>query len=146
MMNRRVFVRQTCLSCLGASIGAGLASCQSTHYVSGSNVPRGLSVAASEFIYQKNGKPETRAYVIVANDKLEFPIYLYRISATQFNALWMKCSHQGSELQASGDHLYCASHGSEFDNSGKVSQGPAEKDLRIFPVSIVADKIIIDLG
>ena len=116
------------------------------HYASGSTEPKGISIAASEFIYQKKDKLVTREYIIVTNDKLEFPIYLYRVSETQYNALWMKCSHQGSELQASGDHLYCTSHGSEFDKRGKVTQGPAEKDLRTFSVTVVADKIMIDLS
>ena len=63
----------------------------------------------------------------------------------EYSALWMKCTHQGSELQASGDHLHCPSHGSEFNNKGTVSQGPAEKNLKSFPVSVGDGKIKIDL-
>jgi Rieske Fe-S protein len=146
MIDRRTFIQQTCKACIGAGLATGFTSCKSMHYVSGNTEPKGLSVASSEFIYQKKDKLATRQHIIVTHDKLEFPIYLYRVSETQYNALWMKCTHQGSELQASGDHLYCASHGSEFDKSGKVSQGPAEKDLRTFPVTVIADKILIDLS
>jgi nitrite reductase/ring-hydroxylating ferredoxin subunit len=146
MINRRTFIRQTCVACVSAGVGTGFSGCQSVHYVSGNLDPKGLSVAPSEFIFPVKGKPATRPYIVVTHDKLDFPIYLYRISENQYNALWMKCTHQGSELQASGDHLYCASHGSEFDKYGKVSQGPAEKDLRTFPVNVVADKILIDLS
>ena len=146
MIDRRTFIHQSCMACIGTSLGITFSSCQSVHYASGSTEPKGISIAASEFIYQKKDKLVTREYIIVTNDKLEFPIYLYRVSETQYNALWMKCSHQGSELQASGDHLYCTSHGSEFDKRGKVTQGPAEKDLRTFSVTVVADKIMIDLS
>ena len=116
-----------------------LNACQPTSYVTGTMSPKGISVALSEFI-NKN-----QQYVIVSHETLEYPIYLYRISDENYSALWMKCTHQGSELQAAGDHLYCTSHGSEFDKMGKVSQGPAEKNLRTFPVSIMNDKIFIEL-
>lgn len=87
----------------------------------------------------------TRQYIIVTNDKLEFPIYLYRFSDNTYSALFMKCTHQGNELQASGDHLHCSAHGSEFNNMGVVAHGPAEKNLRSFKVTSDNEKIFIDL-
>ena len=88
----------------------------------------------------------TRQYIIVNNDQLEFPIYLYRFSENDYTALLMKCTHQGNELQASGDYLHCSAHGSEFNNKGVVAQGPAEKDLRSFKVTSDNEKIFIDLS
>ena len=76
---------------------------------------------------------------------MTFPICLYRFSDDNYSALLMKCTHQGSELNASGDHLHCPSHGSEFNNKGKVTQGPAEEDLRSFKVMTYGEKIFIDL-
>lgn len=76
---------------------------------------------------------------------LEFPIYLYRFSDNEYTALLMKCTHQGNELQASGNHLHCSVHGSEFNNKGVVAQGPAERNLRSFKVSFDNEKIFIDL-
>lgn len=124
---------------------AALSSCQATHYVSGTVEQTGISVLKSEFTFIKKEETLTRIYIIVQNDKLEFPIYLYRFSENEYSALWMKCSHQGAELQASGDHLQCPSHGSEFNNKGIVSNGPAEKNLRSFPIYVTSEKIIIDL-
>lgn len=145
-MNRREFVSQTCIACIGGSVlSTILSACQTTSYVTGTIDPKGISVALSEFIYSKNNESLTRQYIIVNHETLEYPIYLYRIADDRYSALWMKCTHQGSELQAAGDHLYCTSHGSEFDKMGKVSQGPAEKNLRTFPVSILNDKIFIEL-
>jgi len=145
-MNRREFAKQTCIGCLGGGLlSAVLAGCQSTHYVNATAESKGLSIPKSEFTYFKKEKPFARQFIIVNHGKLEFPIYLYRISDNEYSALWMKCTHQGSELQAAGDHLYCSSHGSEFDKKGNVNQGPAETNLRSFPVSVNDAKIIIDL-
>lgn len=145
-MNRREFVTQTCVACLGGGLLATvLSACSSTHYVTGSIEPKGLTVLKSEFIEVKKDKTITRQFIIVQHESLEFPIYLYRTSDLEYSALWMKCTHQGSELHAAGDHLYCSSHGSEFDKKGNVSQGPAEKNLRSFRVSVLNDKIFIEL-
>jgi Rieske Fe-S protein len=57
----------------------------------------------------------------------------------------MRCTHQGTELQASGDVLQCSAHGSEFNNRGQVRSGPASTNLRTFPVVINQDEIFIDL-
>ncbi|MBK5279038.1 MAG: Rieske (2Fe-2S) protein [Bacteroidia bacterium] len=145
-MNRREFVKQSCALCIsGGIIPVALASCQSTHYVNGMVEPNGISILTTEFNYIQKEKELTRQFIIVQNDKLEFPIYVYRFSDTEYSALWMKCSHQGAELQASGDHLQCPSHGSEFNNKGIVSNGPAERNLRSFQVSPIENKIVIDL-
>ena len=146
MINRREFVSKACIACLGGGlISTILSSCQATHYVNGAFEQDGITIGKSDFMYYKKDKTFTRSFIAIEHDKLEYPIYLYRISENVYSALWMKCTHQGSELQASGDHLYCSSHGSEFDKSGAVIQGPAEQNLRSFPVSIIGEKILIRL-
>jgi Rieske Fe-S protein len=107
--------------------------------------PNGISVLKDDFTYLKKDQPVQRDYIIVRNDSMEFPIYLYRFSDEEYSAMLMKCTHQGNELQASGDHLHCSAHGSEFNNRGQVAQGPAEKNLRTFKVTPQGDKIFIDL-
>ena len=145
-MNRREFVKRSCILCVsGGILPIMLSGCQTTHYVNGTVESNGIAVLKSEFTYIKKEKSLTRQFIIVQNDKLEFPIYVYRFSENEYSAIWMKCSHQGAELQASGDHLQCPSHGSEFNNKGIVSNGPAERNLRSFPVSSFDDKIIIDM-
>lgn len=143
-MDRREFVKQSCLVCLGSGVASlSLSGCMATHYVPGLLEPNGIAVLKSEFINPK--KQTNRQFIIVQNDKLEFPIYLYRFTDTEYTALWMQCSHQGNELQALGDQLHCPAHGSEFDNKGNVTQGPASDHLRTFPVTTSEDKIFIDL-
>lgn len=144
-MNRRIFTR-TCIACLTGAIAAPvLSACQSTHYASGTMKSDGISILKSEFNYLKKDQQTIRQYIIVRNDTLEFPIYVYRFNENEYSALLMKCTHQGNELQASGDHLHCSAHGSEFTNKGTVDQGPAEENLRSFKVTSDTDKIFIDL-
>ena len=147
MINRREFVSKACIACLGGGlVSTILSSCQATHYVSGVLEQDGIAIGKSDFTYYKKDKPFTRSFIVIEHDNLEYPIYLFRLSDNEYSALWMKCTHQGSELQASGDHLYCTSHGSEFDKRGTVIQGPAEQNLRSFPVSVADDKILIRLA
>lgn len=144
-MDRRLFTK-TCIGCLtGVVVAPWLAGCQSTYYTTGTIESNGLSVMKSEFTYVKKDQPVNRTYIVVRNDRLEFPIYLYRFSDNEYSALLMKCTHQGNELNASGDHLHCSAHGSEFNNRGVVAQGPAEKNLRAFDVAVQNDRIFIDL-
>ena len=144
-MNRRSFTKN-CVGRIGSGfIPALLIACQSTHYANGVIGANGISVAKSEFTYLKRDRPLTREFIIVRNEALEFPVYLYRFSDNAYSAVLMKCSHQGNELQASGDHLTCPAHGSEFNNKGIVAQGPADRNLRSFKVTADNDKIFIDL-
>jgi len=134
------------MACMGGGLlSTVLTACQPTRYVTGTVESNGISVLKSEFTYLKKDKPVTRPFIVVHHENLEYPIYVYRITDDEYSALWMKCTHQGYELQASGDHLYCPGHGSEFDKRGNVNQGPAEKNLRSFPVSIHGNKIFIEL-
>src|SRR5258708_7831405 len=111
-MDRREIVKQGCALCLNAGLVPVLLSgCQATHYVSGVMESSGIAVLKSEFTFAKKDKVITRPYLIVQNEKLEFPIYVFRFSENEYSALWMKCTHQGNELQAAGDHLHCPSHG-----------------------------------
>lgn len=144
-MNRREFTA-ACFMCLtGAATIPVFSGCQSTYYTSGTIQPNGISILKSEFTYMKKDKVLERAYVIVRNDSMEFPIYVYRFSDDDYAAVLMKCTHQGNELQASGDHMHCPAHGSEFNNRGIVAQGPAEENLRTFKVTSENDNIFIDL-
>ena len=105
----------------------------------------GITVDKDQFKVMRNGGTAYSSFVIVRNDALQYPICVYRFSDEQYSALWMKCAHQGAELQASGDVLQCPAHGSEFNNKGQVRNGPASNGLRTFPVTVNEKEIFIDL-
>jgi Rieske Fe-S protein len=145
-MDRRNFIKDSCAACLSATALAGLlSSCRATHYISGTMGRDGLNIEVTEFISKQNGISGHRQFVIVRNEALQYPICVYRFGENDYSALWMRCTHQGTELQASGDRLQCAAHGSEFDQKGIVKTGPADRDLRRFPVTVFNNKLFIDL-
>lgn len=145
-MDRRNFIKNSCVACVSATALAGmLSSCQATRYISGNLEKDGISINTDEFISRKKEKTEYRSFIIVRNEELQYPICVYRINEKEYKALWMRCTHQGTELQASGDRLQCPAHGSEFTNHGIVSNGPADKNLRNFPVTVTNNQLFIDL-
>ena len=145
-MDRRGFIKNSCTACLSATIiGTALSSCAATKYISGKLGNDGLFIDTSEFVTKQNGKAVHRSFIIVRNDALQYPVCIYRLNDNEYSALWMSCTHQGTELQASGDRLQCTAHGSEFDNKGIVKTGPANKSLRSFPVTVSNNQLFIDL-
>ena len=145
-MDRREFIKNSCTACLSATlIGTAISSCTATRYITGTLGKDGLFVDASEFVTKQNGKTVYRSFIIVRNDALQYPVCVYRFNDNEYSALWMRCTHQGTELQASGDRLQCTAHGSEFDNKGSVKTGPADISLRSFPVTVSNDQLFIDM-
>ena len=53
---------------------------------------------------------------------------------TKLFALAAICTHRKCKLTALQDHsFYCDCHGSTFDPDGKVTEGPAKRDLPVLP-------------
>lgn len=145
-MDRRKFIRNSCTACLTATaLGGILSSCTATKYISGTLGKDGLSVGLDEFEIKQKDKANHRSFIIIRNEALQYPICVYRLNENEYSALWMRCTHQGAELQASGDVLQCTAHGSEFDNKGTVKNGPADRNLRNFPVTVSNNQLFIDL-
>jgi Rieske Fe-S protein len=145
-MDRRNFIKKSCSACLSVTVLSSLvSSCLPTQYSTGKMEKDGIRVDKNEFIVRQKGGNSYSSFIIVRNDTLKYPICVYRISDQEYRALWMKCTHQGAELQASGDVLQCAAHGSEFNNKGEVKSGPANANLKTFPVTVSGNEIFIDL-
>ncbi|HEY0751643.1 MAG TPA: Rieske (2Fe-2S) protein, partial [Chitinophagaceae bacterium] len=138
--------KQSCTACLSLTLLSALASsCVATKYISGELGKDGLTISKDEFKVKQKGGTVYSSFIIVRNDALQFPICVYRLNENEYSALWMKCTHQGAELQASGDVLQCPAHGSEFNNIGQVTNGPAEANLRTFQVTVTNNELFIDL-
>ncbi|MBO9570780.1 MAG: Rieske (2Fe-2S) protein [Chitinophagaceae bacterium] len=145
-MKRREFISKGCTACLSVAVlGSLFPSCTTTKYIPGELNNNGLLLNADNFRIQKNGSITYREYVIVKNEDLKFPICVYRFSGTEYSALWMQCAHQGAEVQVMGSYLHCPAHGSEYNNRGQVTNGPAIRDLKTFPVTVNNDQLFIDL-
>jgi cytochrome b6-f complex iron-sulfur subunit len=53
-----------------------------------------------------------------------------------FAAISLTCTHLGCTVQASSAGFECPCHGSQFDNDGLVTGGPAPKPLPWFQINI----------
>ena len=57
------------------------------------------------------------------------------------------CTHMGCVPNKEGPGWTCHCHGSQYDDSGRVTRGPAPKNLEVPPYRfIAADKIIIGVA
>ena len=145
-MDRKGFIKSCGMACLGG-IGATtlLQSCTGSKILSGQINDSDLIIATDDFIIKNIKEVKYKSYVVVQNDLLKFPICVYRLGENDYKALYMECSHQGAELQVFCSKLQCPAHGSEFTNSGAVSNGPADKSLRTFPVTVTNNQLKISL-
>lgn len=147
-MERRDFIRTSCLACLGGSaVAMALQGCSSTYYAKQVDFSQNsLVIKKNEFVEIKKNQQVMRGVVVAKYEKLGFPIAVFRLGEDQYTAVYLECTHQGNEVQPHGDYLVCEGHGSEFDNKGKVTQGPAEKPLRAFEVKTDKENIYILLA
>lgn len=141
-MKRKEFIVKCGLCMIG--MPALLTSCAGTKYLAAPIEGDSLVVTLQSFVNEKDGRP--LKYIVAHNDKLEYPICVYRFSENEYKALLMKCTHQGTELQVFGDRLQCPAHGSEFTNTGAVQNGPADTPLRTFNISVLPESIKIKLS
>lgn len=129
-MNRKTFLRTCGFACAGGSLlPALLSGCSGGAVATGTLTGNDLVIPLSEFEARSAGSS-----LIVYHTRLHYPIGVFRHPDGHFSAVWMSCTHQGTELQVFGDHLSCPAHGSEFTSKGEVKNGPADKPLRRFTV------------
>ena len=136
-MNRKQFIKTCGFACMGGvSFAALLPGCSPAKMLSAPIEGSDLVVPVSEFETSVKGEKQFRQYLVVQNEQLQYPIYIFRFGEADYSALLMQCTHQGAELQAFGSKLQCPAHGSEFSNRGEVLSTPADKPLRSFPVTV----------
>jgi cytochrome b6-f complex iron-sulfur subunit len=146
-ITRTHFIKKCGAYCVGGlTLSAILESCASPNYFAAAVVENNrLVIQKSEFTLLVKNEEKQRPFVLVKNEKLEFPICVYKFSSGEYKALYLKCTHQGCEVHPYPDYLVCPCHGSEFSNTGKVLQSPAETDLQQFEVADDGERIIIQL-
>ena len=145
-MNRKEFIRTCGFACLGSlAITSILQGCISPKFVNAIIIEDDLVVPLSYFETEKENGKSFSNFLLVNNNQLQYPICVFRLGESEYSALWMRCTHQGSELRVFGDTLQCPAHGSEFDKYGGLLNGPANKPLRTFPVKIENNQLLISL-
>jgi Rieske Fe-S protein len=142
MKTRREFLKDTCTACLStAFLGftfSQLTSCSSFPIYKTNLSQKIVSVPLSNFAESN--------LVILRDMQVAYDILLVKKSETEFNAIYMKCSHQENPVTATKSGLFCSSHGSTFDLDGNVTKEPALAPLKKFKTIIQDNQITIDLN
>lgn len=71
----------------------------------------------------------------------DIPAVIYNKNGS-FSAISLTCTHLGCTVEENGDGFACPCHGSRFDQSGAVQQGPANKALHSLRVEIMKDNTL----
>lgn len=144
-MNRKEFLKTCGFGCLAGITGVSLLQSCSSLILSKEIKGSDILVPISDFEINKERETTYKKYIIIQNEILKSPICVYRFAAADYAAMLMVCTHQGAELQVFGDKLQCPAHGSEFNNRGILENGPADKNLRNFPIIIENNILKISL-
>jgi Rieske Fe-S protein len=145
-MERKEFLKICGFASIGGATFSLLQqSCISPKMLSGNIEGTNLIVSLSDFETKAGSEIHFKKYIVINNDRLEYPICVFRFDEKNYSALWMRCTHQGAELQVFGDKLQCPAHGSEFDSKGNILTSPADKALRNFPITIEGNQLKISL-
>ncbi len=113
----------------GVSIITLMDACATGKIVKVEAVNNQLSVNVSDF------KPE-QSFVLVRASSLNYDILLHKDSDTAYTALLMQCTHYDNPVFANNKEIFCPSHGSKFDFSGKVLKEPATQNLKQYKTDI----------
>jgi Rieske Fe-S protein len=141
-MDRRQFIKNSCTACAGfAASGilfSPLTSCTPAFPVYKTKLNQDqVQVPLTSF--------ETSNLVIVRDLQVDFDILLVKKSAEEYNAIYMKCSHQANPLTATSSGLFCSAHGSSFDLDGNVKTEPATAPLQKFKTELNNNTLTINL-
>ncbi|MBP9095868.1 MAG: Rieske 2Fe-2S domain-containing protein [Ignavibacteria bacterium] len=128
--SRRDFLKK---SFTGVILGTVAASCinvekllaaADTYEISSGGAPKTYSLSDYPDLNSKGGYAMVTSKVIVINK-----------GSGKYTALDMTCTHKKQPVEFDGSKFICPGHGSEFDSSGKVTEGPATKNLKSYKVT-----------
>ena len=132
-MKRRKFIKTCCYTAIVIPLlTTSLQSCDAIYYATSIKDTNHLIVKKSEFWHLKGDKKVHRSFILIKTEDMEYPICLYRVGEDEYSASLLLCTHRGCELNVGGGIYTCPCHGSEFSVTGKVLEGPADRDLKTF--------------
>ncbi len=144
MQNRRDFIKQSgtaCAAIAGLGFLTTLESCSAPAAVTASSYD-----AATNKISLPLSSFGTQNKLVIGGPGGDYNIFLSKVSETEVTALQLKCTHRGHGVKMQDAKLHCSLHGSDFDFSGNVTNGPAKLPLRKFPVTIENGNAVILLA
>ncbi|MBV6406164.1 MAG: Rieske (2Fe-2S) protein [Flavobacteriales bacterium] len=136
-MDRRHFLLAGCKACAALAAVPALASLESCS--------TGKSAAGSTALAVENGVLSvpvaslSNGVGMISAKGLDDKLYISKGADGTYKALVLHCPHKGGPVKPSGDKLICNWHGSVFDMDGKVTKGPAQEGLKVYPVEVAGD-------
>lgn len=135
-MDRRKFITN-----LGSPVIAACAVCLAGCSKSGdSPTGSGTTPTPANFTIDLNGN-----LTAVGSSLVQSGVIVVRLAAgntpSSFTAVEVSCPHQGTAINfnAGGNKFICPNHGSTFTTTGAVTQGPANRDLKQYNISITGN-------
>lgn len=143
MNSRRAFIKSSCIACAQFAgltvLLSGLQSCSSIRILNLAASGGTVSVPLESF------EPGEEMKIVRVPERVH-DILLVRKPGAAPRALLLQCTHEDARLIATDTGLHCNLHGSTFDLSGEVTNGPAIRRLRQFPVSEQPGQLVIQLS
>lgn len=132
-------MKDSCIACAsGTLLSFAFSSCSSLPVFKTDLAKQTVDVPLSQFAESN--------LVVVRDMQTPYDILLVKKSETDYNAIYMKCSHRENPVSATKTGLYCPEHGSTFDLDGNVTKEPAPAPLKKFKTVIKESIITIDLN
>uniref|UniRef100_A0A832M4S3 Rieske (2Fe-2S) protein n=1 Tax=Oscillatoriales cyanobacterium SpSt-402 TaxID=2282168 RepID=A0A832M4S3_9CYAN len=141
-MNRRTFFRWIGLGGLNSALLPILAACDFRRIAAKPRSDGFVAVGNISELDQSAGKLQVQVgdtqLIVVGNASQSQTIV----------ALNPTCPHAGCNVkwEANQRQFVCPCHGSEFDSRGRVTQGPAAKDLVGYSVKVEGRSILVKLN
>lgn len=142
-MKRRSFIKRSCLVCAGLAAGTSvltlLEGCATAKIQKVSVVNKVISIDAALC-------NELQKVLVLRTDDLEYDVLLYYVSNANYSAVLLKCTHYDNPVFVNNKEVFCPSHGSKFDFTGKVLTEPATQSLKSFKVKLDNQTIKINIS
>jgi Rieske Fe-S protein len=146
-MKRNEFVKQCGTGCISLLIAPSiLQACAGVKYLQAPIQNNEMILPLSSFKVVNESGTSYLPFIVAENESLRYPVCVYRADEATYEAVWMRCTHRGTELRAYGDRLQCPAHGSEFTKNGAVQNGPADEPLKTFIAAVDGDLLKINLS
>jgi cytochrome b6-f complex iron-sulfur subunit len=127
-MDRRNFIKNTCLTCAALAVGITIESCQKNNNVQPTSVNFTLDLTTSSNAALNN----------IGGSVIQNGAVVIRTSSSTFAAFSDTCTHAGCSVSysSSSKQFLCPCHGGVFDSNGNVVSGPPTSALPQYKTSL----------
>ena len=141
-MDRREFVGACASACASMVLGLAAGGCASLVARPVTPVDGRIEIALVHY----PELTEPGGAIRLLPDGQPEPVYVLAQPEGGFAALSPTCTHLGCTVDIEGERLVCPCHGSTYDRTGAVLQGPAERPLARYRTRVSSDGVLsIDL-